>query len=228
MSGWTAGGPRRVLAVVAIGAVGGWPAGCTPVPSGLHEDTPKQVYCLRGLWDVFSTGLDSLAVEMRERGLAAESLSGPLWPDLAERIEKASHEQSLNGDLVLVGHSFGAEHALRLAFRLQQQGIPVGLMVLIDATTPPPIPSNVARCVHLYIPSPLASLAPDVFTGRPVELAEGNDRTELVNWVVTPAEFGPVNHFNLESNPVVHQVVIDEVLAIRTGPAPGAACRTRP
>jgi pimeloyl-ACP methyl ester carboxylesterase len=214
--------------VVAIGLAGGWLAGCTPAPAGLHDDIPKQVYCLRGLWDVFSTGLDSLAAEMRERGLTAESLSGPLWPELAERIEKASREQSLNGDLVLVGHSFGAEHALLLAYRLQEQGISVGLMVLIDATTPPPIPSNVARCVHLYIPSPLASLAPDVFPGRPVELAEGNDRTQLVNWVVTPAEFGPVNHFNLESNPVVHQIVIDETLAIQARHAPGTAARPRP
>ncbi len=44
------------------------------------------VYLFRGLADVFSTGMDTLAEELRARGVAAVSLSHTDWKATADRI----------------------------------------------------------------------------------------------------------------------------------------------
>jgi hypothetical protein len=177
-------------------------------------DGIADVYLLRGLWDVFSLGLDDLALRLCDEGVDAVALSGPSWPVLSEVIAQSPQRAASSRRVVLVGHSSGADEAVLLARDLGARGIRVELLVLLDATRPLPIPDTVERCVHLYIPTPLAERAPDVFPGNPVEAADGNLTTTIVNRVVTPEEFPGVDHFNIESAELIHAVVLEEIARV--------------
>lgn len=176
-----------------------------------------QVYCLRGLIDVFSLGLNDLNARLQAEGVRSTVMSGSRWrtlaADLAERPLPGR-----NSPIVLIGHSYGADNAVRLSRDLHELGINVELLVMLDATAPPPIPANVKRCVHYYRPSTLGEANPALFAGNPVVLEDGNRRTELVNTVVSTESLGPqaasVGHFNIDASACIHEAVLGEVLRV--------------
>lgn len=171
-----------------------------------------RIYLLRGFIDIFSTGVNELTDKLRNSGFCADERSNPTWPELHNEIVD---DRAVNGEkaLILGGHSYGGDDAIYLAQALGERGIEVDLMLLIDATNPPPLPSNVKRCVHWYIPTPLASFA----FGNPVVAAEGNDTTVIENYVFLEENLGPgargFDHFTLDSSPLLHELVIAEVEA---------------
>lgn len=116
-----------------------------PLPA--RADT--HVYLLRGLFGVFSQGLDALAQELVEQGYHAE-LYG--WDEaqqvitLIEQREQQGHE----GPVILIGHSLGANAVISVAESLQSQAIAVDLAVTFDATAPDPVPENVAVLINFW------------------------------------------------------------------------------
>lgn len=186
------------------------------IPNDSPITCPVRVYLLRGLWDVYSIGLDSLADEMRtEIGVDATPVSGTQWKNYIDPIVEEHEAGGDDFQLVLVGHSFGSDNALDLAHALRDRGVPIKLIFLFDSTDPPPIPDNVERVIHLYIPTTLGSNFPRAFAGNPVVAEAGNTRTLVENIVVNEENFGPgvnvANHYQLESNPVLHVFAIDIV-----------------
>ncbi len=175
-------------------------------------------FCIRGLFDVFSLGLNDLAKQLRQEGINAFAISGPAWPRLGEEIRQANLEGRLSGPLVFVGHSYGADDAIRLAHELDQYGIDVELLVLLDATNPPPVPGNVVRCVHLYRPALAGKILPGVFAGNPVVADPTNHRTVIRNLSLAEGRFkqtaASVGHMNIDASPLVHELVIREVVAV--------------
>jgi pimeloyl-ACP methyl ester carboxylesterase len=184
-------------------------------------DTPGRVLCLRGLADVFSLGMNELARRLREDGIQAVAASGSRWRSLADDIAEKTRQRQPLRPLVLVGHSYGADNAVRLATRLQQTRTPVDLLVLLDATNPDPVPSNVRQCVHFYQPTTIGALFPGVFAGHPVMAAEGNDRTRISNRPLNRQHLGDaasgVNHFNVDTSETVQRLVLDEILPLFAG-----------
>jgi len=214
--------PRQCGLHVAVGTltVAILVSGCAaPHLGNTTSARAGHVYCLRGLLDVFSLGLNNLASRLRNNGIAASAVSGPSWRNLGREIRRARQQGDLRNPLVLIGHSYGADNALRLARDLQRWGIDVELLVLLDATNPPKIPVNVARCVHIYRPSVFGNLFPSLFAGNPVEAECGNRRTQIVNMVVSEAVFGRaaayIDHFNIDAKTEVHDLVLREVLSTR-------------
>jgi hypothetical protein len=63
-----------------------------------------RVYLLRGWFGVFSTGLDSLAEELRSKGIKAEAVGHLAWRSTVSEIVK-DRAAGKSGSLVLVGHS---------------------------------------------------------------------------------------------------------------------------
>jgi pimeloyl-ACP methyl ester carboxylesterase len=190
----------------------------TAQQSQILGDCPVQAYCLRGLADVYSLGLNHLTDRLRIEGVNAEALSHRDWSILADGILARFQDGTLTGPVVMVGHSYGSDDAIRVAEFLDAHGVEVELLVLLDATIPPPIPANVARCLHLYQQTLWGALFPAVFAGRPVQPVPGNDRTEIINLQVTFENFGEgafeVNHFNVDSSTMIHDVVIEEVVRV--------------
>lgn len=182
------------------------------------DGAPLRAYLLRGLWDFFSQGFDTLAAELRAQRVDAVAVTGPSWPKVAASLESGFTDQSDTRPLVLAGHSYGADDAVNLARALGDRNIRVKLLYLLDATSPGPIPANVDRCVHLYMPNDLGRGVPQMFPGNPVVAEEGNSHTEIINQVFNEAELGPgvrdVTHFTIEESELAHQLISAEILKV--------------
>jgi hypothetical protein len=70
-----------------------------------------RVYLLRGWFGVFSTGLDTVATELRSKGIKAETVGHLAWKTTVAKIIK-DHASGKSGPLVLVGHSQGANNVI--------------------------------------------------------------------------------------------------------------------
>ena len=138
---------------------------------------------------------------------------------IAERLIAAKNTGNLDGPLVIVGYSLGADNAIRVARRLGMRGIAVDKLVLLEASKPSCIPGNVHECINIYKAQPLNDLMP-FFRG--CTLTAENPDTVLVNYNVREYNDGRYdwdNHFTLTANPYVQDLMIDEVMsAFETAP----------
>jgi hypothetical protein len=108
-----------------------------------------RVYLLRGWFGVFSTGLDTVATELRSKGIKAETVGHLAWKTTVSNIIKW-HASGNSGPLVLVGHSQGANNVIDMARLLQRENIPVDLLVTLAPAGQDPIPGNVVRAINYY------------------------------------------------------------------------------
>ncbi|GMU22675.1 MAG: hypothetical protein AMXMBFR13_27600 [Phycisphaerae bacterium] len=186
-------------------------------PFMLNTGGAPQVYNILGLNDEYSRGLIDLTDKMIAAGMHATWINDTAWQGLGLEIQQAYENGTLSGDLVFVGHSFGADDCVKLARQLNEKSIPVKLLVLIDSTFAPPIPPNVDRCLHLYIPTLFGDLFPNTFAGNPVKAETGNTHTQVVNRLIDYVNFGAAgletDHFSVDSSAVIHEAVIEEVRA---------------
>ncbi len=129
----------------------------------LH-DAPLRVFLIRGLAGgrpfFFSAGMDAIARKLRAAGITASvhdqgSLLRP-YGDVGAITEAAVAAAREGQRPVLIGHSMGADAALKVAVNLAGAGIAVPLVVCFDPTSfrllfgPPPVPVNVARVLCFY------------------------------------------------------------------------------
>ncbi len=189
-------------------------------PGGSRPATPPYVtvHMLRGLGDIYSQGLNILADEMKALGIDATAHSDPGWQLLGIQLANDYKASNNPKGIVLLGHSYGADDAVRLCEAFKEQSIPVRLLILLDATNPPGIPSNVDRCVHFYIPWPAGDAAPGVLPGHPVSPADGNNHTKIVNDSLglegsNPADWC-ISHLGIDASKRIHSKILDEVYGL--------------
>ncbi|MGE0481630.1 MAG: hypothetical protein AB7Q17_14285 [Phycisphaerae bacterium] len=217
----TSGACRTWRVALTATLVWGFAGGCGFPDAGFPGSpaaSPRdcvRIVMVRGLWDIFSTGLDDLNVKLIAAGYDSDAISGPDWRNAAEKLARQYGAEGATETLILGGHSYGADEAIQAAKVLRGAGVDVPLLVLIDATNPGRIPPNVVRCVHFYLPNVLGQEFPSAFSGNPVEPEEGNTRTIIENLPLTPENFGDqvatVDHFNIESNALLHELIIARV-----------------
>jgi pimeloyl-ACP methyl ester carboxylesterase len=207
--------PKSLAALVLMA----WTlVGCTTL-SGPPEGSPTtsgQVYMLRGLFNIFSLGMDTMGQDLRDHDVFVEVHSGPSWRRVAKNITADREQGAKTGPLVISGHSWGADDAVRLARRLGKNGVLVDGLVLVDPTTPPKIPANVRLCVNFYRSRPSTDWMPWL---RGVAVEAESPSTEIVNYDLRASETHPdlageINHFTIEANPEVQEMVVAAVLRI--------------
>jgi len=108
-----------------------------------------QVFLLRGWFGVFSTGMDTMAEELRAKGINAEAIMHMFWRSAAQKIIKERADGHAT-KIVLVGHSQGANNAIEFARELQAHNIPVDLLITLVPFMQDPVPSNVRRAINYY------------------------------------------------------------------------------
>jgi pimeloyl-ACP methyl ester carboxylesterase len=123
-----------------------------------------QAFAIRGLAGGapfhFSGGMDALAVKLNRIGVACAvrdqgSMLRP-YGEVASIFVEALRAAKNGARLALVGHSMGADAALKVATLLAAESVRVPLVVCFDPTAfsvilgPPAVPRNVGRVLSFY------------------------------------------------------------------------------
>ena len=215
---------NRYFFLTALVTISLFLAGCSMHPPQHGEETsskaeqnlPGDVYLLKGLFNIFSLGMDDIGENLQEKGLKAGVYAGPSWRSLAGQIVEIRAQAEQDTLLVISGHSYGADDAIRLARALNQHGVVVDALVLVDPTTPPKIPVNVRRCINIYRSQPATDWMPWL-RGVPVE--GENQSTLVINRDLRTSGqhedlLEDVNHFNIEDIPAIQEMVVEEIVAV--------------
>ena len=159
------------------------------------------VVLLRGWFGVFSTGLDSLADELKAKGVHAQVAGHLSWNTAVSDIlrEQAAGK---TGPLVLVGHSQGANNVIDMARTLAAHNVPVDLLVTLSPFMQNPVPANVVRAINYYQSpgwgSPLA--ADPGFHGKLANINVADDPAIL--------------HISIDKSAKIHSDISREILAL--------------
>jgi len=172
------------------------------------------VFLLRGFAGVFSRGLDQIGKDLNRRGVKARVLPHSAWRRVTEIIIDNRHRYGRR-PVVLIGHSIGANVALKIATALKRKRIKVDLLATFAATNVIRVPSNVGMVTNYYFETngwgvPLQP-GPG-FSGKLSNFDFSNDRA--------------VGHFNIEKQPKLQRRVIRDVLRY-VSPKMGAKERNR-
>jgi hypothetical protein len=160
------------------------------------------VYLFRGLADVYSLGMNTLADELNARGVYATAHSHTDWKSIADKAV-ADYKAGKEGPIILVGHSLGADAVMEMADYLGDKGVPVALVVPFDGTQSFPAPGNVGRVLN-FTQRDYAYMRPGPgFHGSLSNVDLSSDHT--------------IDHVTIDKSPRLHAQVISEVLAIVGG-----------
>jgi pimeloyl-ACP methyl ester carboxylesterase len=172
--------------------------GATP---GAAQPQPRaHVYLLRGLLNIFSLGMDSLAEELKGRDVDATVHGYSEWQTLADQVA-ADYKARKEAPIILIGHSLGADAVLEMAAYLGHKGVPVALVVPFDCTKSFAASENIARVLYLTHSGTYAS--PRGGPGFHGTLA-----------TVDVTSDPDIDHINIDKSPRLHARVVAEVLAV--------------
>jgi thioesterase domain-containing protein len=163
---------------------------------------PYQIYLLKGLADVFSSGMDFLQAKLRARGIVGEVHSHSEWQDLAESAA-AKWRGGAHGPVIIIGHSLGADAAILMAQKLGDAQVPVALLVTFSPVDSAPANANVARAVNYFQSN-------SAWHGQITRGAGFHGALENVDLAGAPG----ITHFNIEKVDNLHAQTIARVAAL--------------
>jgi hypothetical protein len=167
-------------------------------PALYDPPEPADIFLLRGLFGVFSLGMDSLAEKLTALGYFPSVWSWTDAPLIASNLV-AGHTRGDTSHIILIGHSLGSNAVVQVAQALDEKAIPVDLAVTFDVTVDLTVPRNVAHFVNFYQHNGFgveARPAPD-FPGEFRNVDLSRDTT--------------LNHGNIDEAPRLQSLVIDRV-----------------
>lgn len=185
------GGPVRISLLFSVVLCG------LTVLSGNAQASSGHIYLLRGLANIFSTGLDTLDERLVQRGFAATVHNHIDYEALA--AEAARLQKSGKGPIIIIGHSLGADAAIYMAEKMKAAGARVALIVTFGPTMNLTAPSNVSQVVNYYTGNTLVTRGPG-FKGT----------ISNVNLNAAP----DINHLNIEKSNRLHASVISKIQAM--------------
>jgi hypothetical protein len=184
-------------------------------------ESRAHVYLLRGLMNIFSLGMDTLAEQLNRRGVYATVHGYGEWQALADRAA-VDFKAGKEGPIILIGHSLGADAVMEMAAYLGRKGIPVALVVPFDGTQSFAASDNVARVLNLTQRDYAYMRRGPGFHGTLANIDVSSDPS--------------IDHINIDKSPRLHARVVSEVLAVVGGhriaapgtPKPAGATGTAP
>jgi hypothetical protein len=169
------------------------------------RNTGTQVYLLRGFMDIFSTGMDELTAKLNRAGIRASVHNHSEFGVLAEQIGDR-HRRGIRENVVIVGHSLGANDAFSMADRLNDYGIPVPLIIAFDPTASMSAGRNVQRVVNFYSST----------NGWGTSINRGPGFKGTLN-NVDLSRRGEVGHTDIDKSPALHSQSIGYIRSIGGG-----------
>lgn len=181
-----------------------------PIPSMASRAVSAQpangakVYMLRGVLNIFSLGLDSIAAQLEAQGIPADVTNYLGWSGVADEIA-ADYRSGKVKTVILVGHSSGATVLPDLVDRLNQFGVPVKLVIGLDSVFRTSLNGRVGRYINYYIGNG---------NGEPVARARGmHGELDNVNVQNVPG----VGHITIDKNTIMQRKVIGDIDAVVFG-----------
>jgi predicted alpha/beta-hydrolase family hydrolase len=168
-----------------------------------------RVYLFRGaLGPFFSRGMDRLTDRLEKAGVTANVYEFTICPLIAEKAIREYRQEP--APITLIGHSMGGLCAVKLAEMLQDENIPVSLIVSIDpAHATDDVPLNVERFINIF-------LAKTVLGGGDVKAVKGF-KGHYASFDLS--QHDEVWHINIEKMDTIHQQVLAKILQLATTPA---------
>ncbi len=124
-------------------------AGCGPTRlPPVNGQAKGRVVVFRGFVNFFSTGMNILAAQLRLAGWDASVHNHVEWEAQAGAALAAG--PALARPFAIVGHSLGADTALRMSGRLRQEGLATDLLVTFDPHILLDLPRGARRVVNFY------------------------------------------------------------------------------
>jgi pimeloyl-ACP methyl ester carboxylesterase len=163
---------------------------------------PYQIYLLKGLADVFSSGMDFLQTKLQARGITGEVHSHSEWETLAQSAI-ARWRGGARGPIIIIGHSLGADAAILMAQKLGDAHVPVALLVAFSPVESAPAKANVARAVTYFQSN-------SAWHGQITRGAGFRGVLENVDLAGAPG----ITHFNIEKADNLHAATIAKVAAL--------------
>ena len=189
------------LVLLLTPAAPAWSFGLETHETAAARAKRGDVYLLRGFGNVFSRGLDAMGSKLSKSGVSAKVIGHGSWQSAVRQIVK--NRKKRRTPVVLIGHSLGANKALRMAEALAKERIPVSFLVTFAATNPRPVPRNVRKATNYYFES----------EGWGEKLKRGPGfRGRLKN--IDFSKSKTVGHFNIDKQPRLQRQVINNVLRI--------------
>lgn len=111
-----------------------------------------EIYLMRGLANVFSRGIDDMAVELRGAGYDAANFSYKIWQPIAADIVRRARSRKVSYPIVIVGHSLGANESSKFANYLGTNNVDVALVVAFDPVETGRVGRGVSHFVNYYLP----------------------------------------------------------------------------
>lgn len=169
------------------------------------------VYLLRGLMNIFSLGMDTLAAKLQNHGVYATVHNHSEWQSLADQAA-AAYRAGTEGPIILVGHSLGADAVMQMAAYLGAKGVPVALVIPFDGTGSYAASANVGRVVNLTQRDYAYMRRGPNFHGSLVNVDVSSDSS--------------IDHITIDKSARLHARAIAEILAVVGGhrastPGPG-------
>jgi len=169
-------------------------------PGAAQSQPRAHVYLLRGLLNIFSLGMDSLAEELKGRDVYATVHSYSEWQTLADQAA-ADYKAGKEAPIILIGHSLGADAVMEMAAYLGRKGVPVALAVPFDCTKSFAASDNVAHVLNLTHGGSYAYIRGGPgFHGTLANVDVSSDPS--------------IDHINIDKSPRLHARVVTEVLAV--------------
>jgi hypothetical protein len=202
-------------------AVGDFTAGPAPLDNTVDPAFVQQhsragyVYCMRGWLGIFSTGMMTLSDRLNTQvGVTSMSVADMEYSKLQDWLVAQYKQGKMNEPLVLLGHSWGADDMIRVSKKLQENGITVDLLVLIDPVTPPAVTPNVKRVYCVYKSHPATDWYP-AWRGVAATV-EDPAATSLVNIDLRTApnlgfDTTEISHPYIDKFEGVHDMAIKEI-----------------
>jgi hypothetical protein len=168
-----------------------------------------RVYLFRGaLGPIFSRGMDRLTEQLEHAGIRADVYEFTICQLIAEQAIRDYRDDP--APITLIGHSMGGLCALKFAEMLQDQNIPVNLVVTIDpAHASPQVPLNVERYINIF-------LSNSVLGGGDVMATQGY-RGHYASFDLSKHE--EISHINIDKIDSIHQQLVSAILKLAATPA---------
>ncbi len=193
-------------------------AGCSSMtPGDVRRVQPTSdqpyagnVYLLRGFIGIWSYGINDIGKKIADAGVRASIYQENQWGDVCDAIIQRYKDTPNHEPLIVIGHSYGADDALKMAKKLREHNITIDLVITLDPVTPPKVPTNIGLCYNIYQPGMLDMLP--FFRGvkldaeDPRNLQNVNIRGERRD-LLEPG----TDHFNIEKNRLIHDEIVKKV-----------------